>query len=45
MKVFGDVEALEIVEVLDPVADDATAVVPITAASINPAMSRTCKAQ
>ena len=36
IKAFGDVEALEIVEVPDPVADDATAVVHIKAASINP---------
>lgn len=36
IKTFGDVEALEIVEVPDPVADDATAVVRIKAASINP---------
>src|SRR6202035_5648749 len=36
IKAFGDVEALEIVEVPDPVADAATAVVHIKAASINP---------
>jgi NADPH:quinone reductase-like Zn-dependent oxidoreductase len=36
IKAFGDIEALEIVEVADPVADDATAIVRIEAASINP---------
>jgi NADPH:quinone reductase-like Zn-dependent oxidoreductase len=36
IKAFGDVGALEIVEVADPIAGEATAVVRIEAASVNP---------
>jgi NADPH2:quinone reductase len=36
IKAFGDVDALEIVEVADPIANNETAVVAIKAASVNP---------